>query len=251
MYFCFPKINDMEKRELLYDGKAKQIFATDDPKYVIMNYKDDASAYYGVKKSSIKDKGMMNCHISEIIFNYLQKCGIKTHLVKCIDDNNMLCRRVKAIPLEFIVRNLIAGSLARRLDIQEGTMPQSPIYEICLKSDLLRDPMINRFHVKALGYATDETLDAILKMLKQVNEALQKLFRQVDIDVVDFKLEFGFDNDGELILIDEISPDTARFWDSNSKEILDSDRFRRDLGQVEEAYHEVLDRLQKLTSNLD
>lgn len=240
----------MEKRELLYDGKAKQIFATDDSKYVIMNYKDDASAYYGVKKSSIKDKGMMNCHISEIIFNYLQKCGIKTHLVKRLDDSSMLCRRVKAIPLEFIVRNVIAGSLSRRLDIQEGTLPQSPIYEICLKSDLLRDPMINRFHVKAFGYATDEDLDVILKMMQQVNEALQKLFRLVNIDVVDFKLEFGYDVEGDLILIDEISPDTARFWDSSSKESLDCDRFRRDLGQVEEAYHEVLERLQKLDINL-
>lgn len=240
----------MEKRELLYDGKAKQIFATDDPQYVIMTYKDDTTAYYGVKKSSIKDKGMMNCHISEIIFLYLRKLGIKTHLVKRLDDSSMLCRRVKAIPLEFIVRNVIAGSLSRRLDIQEGTLPQSPIYEICLKSDLLRDPMINRFHVKAFGYATDETLDAILKMLKQVNEALQKLFRLVNIDVVDFKLEFGYDVEGDLILIDEISPDTARFWDSSSKESLDCDRFRRDLGQVEEAYHEVLERLQKLDINL-
>lgn len=240
----------MEKRELLYDGKAKQIFATDDPQYVIMTYKDDTTAYYGVKKSSIKDKGMMNCHISEIIFLYLRKLGIKTHLVKRLDDSSMLCRRVKAIPLEFIVRNVIAGSLSRRLDIQEGTLPQSPIYEICLKSDLLRDPMINRFHVKALGYATDEDLDVILKMMQQVNEALQKLFRLVNIDVVDFKLEFGYDVEGDLILIDEISPDTARFWDSSSKESLDCDRFRRDLGQVEEAYHEVLERLQKLDINL-
>lgn len=236
----------MEKRELLYEGKAKQIFATDDPELVIVSYKDDATAYYGVKKSSIKDKGMLNCHISEIIFTHLAKAGVRTHLVKRLDESSLLCRKAKALPLEFIVRNVIAGSLSRRLDIQEGTVPQSTIYEICLKSDILRDPMINRYHVIALGYTSAEVLDEIQVQLQKINAKLISLFKILDIDVIDFKAEFGFDKDGQLMLIDEISPDTARLWDCNTKDCLDSDRFRRDLGEVSEAYREVLDRLSTL-----
>lgn len=236
----------MEKRELLYEGKAKQIFATDDPDLVIVSHKDDATAYYGVKKTSIKDKGMLNSQISEIIFTHLAKAGIRTHLVKRLDESSLLCRKAKALPLEFIVRNVIAGSLSRRLDIQEGTVPQSTIYEICLKSDLLRDPMINRFHVMALGYASAEILDEIQIQLQKINKKLISLFKILDIDVIDFKAEFGFDKDGQLMLIDEISPDTARLWDCNTKNCLDSDRFRRDLGEVTEAYREVLDRLSSL-----
>lgn len=236
----------MEKRELLYEGKAKQIFATDDPDLVIVSHKDDATAYYGVKKTSIKDKGMLNSQISEIIFTHLAKAGIRTHLVKRLDESSLLCRKAKVLPLEFIVRNVIAGSLSRRLDIQEGTVPQSTIYEICLKSDLLRDPMINRFHVMALGYASAEILDEIQIQLQKINKKLISLFKILDIDVIDFKVEFGFDKDGQLMLIDEISPDTARLWDCNTKNCLDSDRFRRDLGEVTEAYREVLDRLSSL-----
>lgn len=236
----------MEKRELLYEGKAKQIFATDDPELVIVSYKDDATAYYGVKKSSIKDKGMLNCHISEIIFTHLAKAGVRTHLVKRLDESSLLCRKAEALPLEFIVRNVIAGSLSRRLDIQEGTVPQSTIYEICLKSDILRDPMINRYHVIALGYTSAEVLDEIQVQLQKINAKLISLFKILDIDVIDFKAEFGFDKDGQLMLIDEISPDTARLWDCNTKDCLDSDRFRRDLGEVSEAYREVLDRLSTL-----
>ncbi len=236
----------MEKRELLYEGKAKQIFATDDPDLVIVNYKDDATAYYGVKKSSIKDKGKMNCQISEILFTHLGKAGIRTHLVKRLDECSLLCQKAKALPLEFIARNVIAGSLSRRLDIQEGTVPQSTIYEICLKSDTLRDPMINRYHVVALGYTTSEVLDEIQLQLQKINTKLISLFKILDIDVIDFKVEFGFDKDGQLMLIDEISPDTARLWDCNTKNCLDSDRFRRDLGEVSEAYREVLERLSSL-----
>lgn len=236
----------MEKRELLYEGKAKQIFATDDPDLVIVSYKDDATAYYGVKKTSIKDKGMLNSQISEIIFTHLAKAGIRTHLVERLDESSLLCRKAKTLPLEFIVRNVIAGSLSRRLDIQEGTVPQSTIYEICLKSDLLRDPMINRFHVMALGYASAEILDEIQIQLQKINTKLISLFKILDIDVIDFKAEFGFDKDGQLMLIDEISPDTARLWDCNTKDCLDSDRFRRDLGEASEAYREVLDRLSTL-----
>jgi len=235
----------MEKKELLYDGKAKQIYATEDPNLVIIMYKDDATAYYGVKKSSIKNKGILNNRISEIIYTNLGKRGIKTHFVERLDDRNQLCVKVKVMPLEFVVRNVIAGSLARRLDVEEGTMPANPIYEICLKSDYLRDPLINEYHAMALGYATQEELDTIHQLSVQINQALIKMFKKVDIDVIDFKLEFGYDVNGNLLLVDEISPDTARFWDTNSKQKLDKDRFRRDLGKVEEAYQEVLDRLEK------
>ncbi len=236
----------MEKKELLYDGKAKTIFATEDSDYVMMCYKDDAVAYFGVKKSSIKNKGKLNSQISEILFRHLEKAGIPTHFVRRADDSCLLCRRAKPIPLEFIVRNVIAGSLSRRLDIQEGTLPLNTIYEICLKNDALRDPMINRYHVMALGYATAETLDEIQVLLEKVNKKLTSLFKILDVDVIDFKLEFGFDKNGQIMLIDEISPDTARLWDSNTKECLDSDCFRRNLGEVESAYQKVLERLSSL-----
>lgn len=235
----------MEKKELLYDGKAKQIYATEDPNLVIIMYKDDATAYYGVKKSSIKNKGILNNRISEIIYTNLGGKGIKTHFVKRLDDRNQLCIKAKVLPLEFVVRNVIAGFLARRLDVEEGTIPANPIYEICLKSDYLRDPLINEYHAMALGYATQAELDTIHTLEVRINQELVAMFKKVDIDVIDFKLEFGYDDVGNLLLVDEISPDTARFWDTNSKQKLDKDRFRRDLGKVEEAYQEVLDRLEK------
>lgn len=235
----------MDKKELLYDGKAKQIYATDDPNLIIIMFKDDATAYYGVKKSSIHNKGVLNNRISEIIFQRLEEKGIKTHFVKRLDDRNQLCVKAKVIPLEFVVRNVIAGSLARRLDIAEGKIPANAIYEICLKSDYLRDPMINEYHAMALGYATADELKQIHQLTVKINKELKTMFKQVDIDVIDFKVEFGYNKEGELMLIDEISPDTARFWDSISKQKLDKDRFRRDLGKVEEAYKEVLDRLAK------
>ncbi len=236
----------MEKREMIYDGKSKQLFATDDPNYLILTYKDDATAYYGLMHSSIRNKGILNCHISEIIFQRLEQEGIRTHYVKPLDERTLLCRRTKAFPLEFVVRNVIAGSLARRLDIQEGTMPVSPIYEICLKNDLLRDPMINHFHVLALGYADEEELERIRHILGRANEAMKRIFQAVDIDVIDFKLEFGVSLDGEMLIIDEISPDTARFWDTHTREVLDSDRFRRSLGREEYGYYEILNRLQRI-----
>lgn len=235
----------MEKKELLYDGKAKQIYATKDPNLVIIMYKDDATAYYGVKKSSIKNKGILNNRISEIIYMHLEKAGIMTHFVERLDDRNQLCKKAKVLPLEFVVRNVIAGSLARRLDVEEGTIPANPIFEICLKSDYLRDPLINEYHAMALGYATEEELKTVHQLAVRINQELIAMFKKVDIDVIDFKLEFGYDNQGKLLLVDEISPDTARFWDSNNKQKLDKDRFRRDLGKVEEAYQEVLDRLEK------
>lgn len=239
----------MKKQTLIYNGKSKKIFATESQNFIIMTYKDDETAYFGVKKSVIPNKGMLNNKISALIFKYLEKNSIYTHFVEQLDESEQLCRRATTLPLEFIVRNIIAGSLSRRLDIEEGTVPEQPIYEICLKSDVLRDPMINRYHVEGLGIAKEETLDQILVILKKINELLKDLLKKSHIDLIDFKVEFGFDTEGNLMLIDEISPDTARFWDSESHEHLDRDLFRRDLGDVETAYKEVLARLENVLQN--
>ncbi len=239
----------MNKNALIYNGKAKQIFATESPKFVIMSYKDDETAYYGVKKSVIPNKGMLNNKISSLIFKYLENNGIYTHFVEQLNDSEQLCRRAKALPLEFIVRNVIAGSLSRRLDIEEGTIPDCTIYEICLKSDELRDPMINRYHVEALGIAKEETLAQIQEIMQKANTLLKDLMKKSHIDLIDLKMEFGFDSEGKLMIIDEISPDTARFWDSESHEHLDRDLFRRDLGDIEVAYKEVLARLENSLQN--
>lgn len=239
----------MKKQTLIYNGKSKQIFATESQNFVIMTYKDDETAYFGVKKSMIPNKGMLNSKISSLIFQYLERNGIHTHYVEQLDDNEQLCRRATTLPLEFIARNVIAGSLSRRLDIEEGTVPEQPIYEICLKSDALRDPMINGYHVVALGLAKEETLTQILKIMQQINSLLTELLKKSHIDLIDFKVEFGFDSEGNLMLIDEISPDTARFWDSESHEHLDRDLFSRDLGDVEIAYKEVLSRLENVLQN--
>lgn len=233
----------MEKREFLYDGKAKQLYATDDPELVIMLFKDDASAYNGVKKSSIKNKGILNNKISSLIFKTLEKNGIKTHFVERLDDCNQLCKKTEVIPLEFIVRNVVAGSLARRLDIEEGFVPANPIYEICYKNDDLRDPFINETHARAMNLVTEDELEHILRLVPKINKIMINTFANVGITVVDFKMEFGRDKNGQLLLIDEISPDSARFWDSKTKNKLDKDRFRRDMGKIEEAYREVLERL--------
>lgn len=239
----------MNKKSLLYNGKSKQIYATESENFVIMSYKDDETAYYGVKKSTIPNKGALNSRISALLFQHLEKNGIRTHFVESLDDNEQLCRRATTLPLEFIVRNVIAGTLSRRLDIEEGTVPQHTIYEICLKSDVLRDPLINHYHVEALGFANEETLLKIRSLMQQINELLTGLLHKIHIDLIDFKVEFGFDTDGNLMLIDEISPDTARFWDSESHERLDKDLFRRDLGDVKAAYAEVLARLETVLQN--
>ncbi|MDD6184855.1 MAG: phosphoribosylaminoimidazolesuccinocarboxamide synthase [Bacteroidales bacterium] len=236
----------MNRKSLLYNGKSKQIFATESPEYVIMCFKDDETAYYGVKKSTIPNKGALNNMISSLIFQYLEKNGIHTHYVEQLSETEQLCRRATALPLEFIVRNVIAGTLARRLDIEEGTVPKQTIYEICLKSDILRDPLINHYHVEALGLASKENLLDIQNILQTINELLVPAFKKIQIDLIDFKVEFGIDTSGRVMLIDEISPDTARFWDSNSHERLDCDLFRRDLGDIEVAYKEVLTRLENI-----
>lgn len=239
----------MIKKSLLYNGKSKQVFATESQNFVIMAYKDDETAYYGVKKTTIPNKGALNNKISSLLFRFLENNGIHTHFVERLSDTEQLCRHATTLPLEFVVRNVIAGTLSRRLDIEEGTVPEHTIYEICLKSDVLRDPLINHYHVLALGFANEETLCKIRETMQRINELLTGLLKKIHIDLIDFKVEFGFDNDGELMLIDEISPDTARFWDSDSHEKLDKDLFCRDLGDIKVAYTEVLARLETVLQN--
>ena len=234
----------MKQLEMLYEGKAKQVFATDDPDLIIMHYKDDATAFNGVKKAQISQKGVLNNEITTIIFNELIKDGIPTHFVKKLNDRDQLCKKVKIFPLEVIVRNIIAGSMAKRLDIPEGTKINNTVYELCYKNDKLGDPLINEHHAVALGIASYDELKTIYDLTMKINDILKKLFASCGITLVDFKIEFGKTSDGNIVLADEISPDTCRFWDSKTNTKLDKDRFRRDLGNVIEAYEEILRRLQ-------
>ena len=233
----------MQQREFLYEGKAKQIYATDDPELIIIHYKDDATAGNGTKLGQIVEKGIINNSITSKIFNYLHQHGIKTHFRHQLGTRDQLCEKVSIIPLEVIVRNLIAGSLAKRLNIAEGTKPVNTILEICYKDDSLGDPLINDHHAVAIGAASYADLNLIYAQTLQINQLLQGLFASAGIVLVDFKLEFGKNSQGEIVLADEISPDTCRLWDSQTQHKLDKDRFRRDLGSVEEAYLEVLKRL--------
>ena len=225
----------MKQLEMLYEGKAKQVFLTDDPELIVIHYKDAATAFNNLKKATIANKGMLNNKISTIIFKYLHKAGVETHYIETLNDRDQLCKRVTIIPLEVIVRNIIAGSMAKRLGIEEGTKPSNVIYDICYKDDELGDPLINDHHAVALGAVTYEELNQIYAMTAKVNEVLQGLFAKMGITLVDFKIEFGRTSDGKIVLADEVSPDTCRLWDSKTNEKLDKDRFRRDLGHVIEA----------------
>ena len=233
----------MEKRDLIYEGKAKTIYATDDTDKIIMYFKDDATAFNGVKKSSIVNKGVLNNQITEILFRKLEKEGIPTHLIKRLNDREQLCHKVQIVPLEVIVRNVVAGSMAKRLDIAEGTKIDNTIFEICYKVDALGDPLINDHHAVALGVCTYEELDTIFAYTKKINDVMIKIFDDEGIRLIDFKIEFGRMADKTIVLADEISPDSCRLWDKKTNEKLDKDRFRRDLGSVEEAYIEILKRL--------
>lgn len=233
----------MEKKEMLYEGKAKQVFATEDENLIIMHYKDDATAYNGIKKASIQNKGVLNNKITTIIYKKLIASGIPTHYVDTLNDRDQLCKKVKIFPLEVIVRNIIAGSMSKRLGIPEGTEAKNTIFEICYKNDELGDPLINDHHAVALGAATYDELKEIYAITAKVNEELKKMFLSVGVILVDFKIEFGRTNDGKIVLADEISPDTARLWDVSTKKKLDKDRFRRDLGDVIAAYEEIYARL--------
>ncbi|MBQ3437097.1 MAG: phosphoribosylaminoimidazolesuccinocarboxamide synthase [Fusobacterium sp.] len=233
----------MEKRDFIYEGKAKQLYKTDDEDLVIVHYKDDATAGNGAKKGTIHNKGILNNDITTIIFELLEKNGIKTHFVKKLNDRDQLCQKVNIFPLEVITRNLIAGSMAKRVGIPEGTKPSNTIFEICYKNDEYGDPLINDHHAVALNLATYEELAEIYSITAKINNLLKTKFDELGIILVDFKIEFGKNSKGEILLADEITPDTCRFWDKETGEKLDKDRFRRDLGNVEDAYLEIFKRL--------
>ncbi len=234
----------MNVLEQLYEGKAKKVFRTDDPSLYLIRYKDDATAFNGEKKGSIADKGVMNNAITTILFEELGKAGIAHHLVEKLNDREQLVRAVEIVPLEVIVRNVAAGSFAKRFGVAEGTPLKRPTLEYCYKNDDLGDPMINDSQIVALDLASEDELAYIAQQTERINEVLKEIFAKCNLILVDFKIEFGRTPDGELILADEISPDCCRLWDATTREKMDKDRFRRDLGNVEEAYHTVLQRLE-------
>lgn len=233
----------MEKREQMYEGKAKKVFATDDPNLCIVSYKDDATAFNGLKKGTIAGKGVINNRVTNYLMDKLEQEGIPTHFVEELSERDTLVRRVSIVPLEVIVRNIAAGSFSKRFGVPEGTDLKCSTIEFCLKDDELGDPMVNEYHVYACGWATREEVETIKDLTFRVNEYLKKYFAAIGILLVDFKLEFGKTADGKIVLADEISPDTCRFWDMETREKLDKDRFRRDLGNVEDAYQEICKRL--------
>ncbi|WP_394372844.1 phosphoribosylaminoimidazolesuccinocarboxamide synthase [Negativicoccus succinicivorans] len=233
----------MEKLEMMYEGKAKQVFKTDRDDEVIVRYKDDATAFNGAKKGTITDKGVLNNKITTFFFDLLAKNGVPTHFIERLDDREQRVKKLSIVPLEVIIRNRCAGSMAKRYGREEGEELAFPTIEFCLKDDDLDDPLINTYHIRALNIASQEDLDTITKLAFKVNDVLKKFLAEKEVILVDFKLEFGKDTEGNILLGDEISPDTCRFWDANTLEKLDKDRFRRDLGNVEEAYHEMLRRL--------
>ena len=233
----------MEKREQLYEGKAKKVFATDDPTIVLVDYKDDATAGDGAKKGTIRGKGVVNNKLTNNLMKMLAQHGIPTHFVEEISDRETLVKKVQIVPLEVIVRNVAAGSFSKRLGVKEGTPLKCPTLEFSYKNDDYHDPLINHYHALALGLATQDEIDTISKYAFQVNEILSKYLLQFNIRLIDFKLEFGRLPDGTIVLADEISPDTCRFWDATTGAHLDKDLFRRDLGGEEEAYQEVMKRL--------
>ncbi len=226
----------------LYEGKAKKVFSTDNEDYVIVSYKDDATAFNGVKKGTIVGKGVVNNKMSNHMFKMLEKAGVPTHYVEEISDRDTIVKKVEIVKVEVIVRNIAAGSISKRLGIPEGEKLPVTVLEYCYKDDDLGDPLINDYHIQALGLATPEEMEKIASYAMKVNELLADYLKDANIRLIDFKLEFGRFN-GDIVLADEISPDTCRFWDANTNEKLDKDRFRRDLGGVEEAYQEVLRRL--------
>ncbi len=234
----------MKKYEMLYEGKAKKVFRTDDEKRYIVEYKDDATAFNGIKKGTISDKGLVNNKMSALLFKILEDMGIPTHFEELLSDREMLVKAVKILPLEVIVRNVAAGSLAKRLGIEEGVVMKETVLEFCYKNDELGDPIINDYHILAVELATAEEIEIIKKYAFQINEVLKEFFLSRGLKLIDFKLEFGI-YENKVILADEISPDTCRLWDVETNKKMDKDRFRRDLGDVEETYQEVLARLEK------
>ncbi len=233
----------MEKTVQMYEGKAKKVFATDDENLCIVSYKDDATAFNGLKKGTIAGKGVVNNKMSNYLMQLLEKDGVPTHFVKELNDRETLVKKVSIVPLEVIVRNVAAGSFSKRLGVPEGTPLKTTVLEYCYKNDELGDPMVNDYHILAMGYATKEELDTISSLTFKINDFLKNFFKKINVDLIDFKIEFGRTPDGKIVLADEISPDTCRFWDATTHEKLDKDRFRRDMGGVEDAYAEMMKRI--------
>lgn len=233
----------MEAKDMLYEGKAKKVYATDDANLVIVDYKDDATAFNGQKKGTIKGKGAINNRMTNYLMKVLEDKGVPTHFVKEIDDRKTVVKKVEIVPLEVIIRNKAAGSFSKRLGIKEGSELLCPTLEFSYKDDELGDPLINSYMAKAIGAATQEDIDTITKYAFQVNEVLKDFFDQIGIELIDFKLEFGKTPEGTIVLADEISPDTCRYWDKKTGAHLDKDTFRRDLGNPEGAYQEVFKRM--------
>ena len=233
----------MKQLELLYEGKSKQIFKTDSPDSVVVRFKDDTAAFYGIKRANIENKGRLTCDISSMVLGYLNDNDINTHFIERVDDDGQLCRIVEHIPVEVIVRNVVAGSMAKRLGMEEGIIPENTIFDLCLRRSDLGDPLINDHHAVALGLLSYDELAKMYEMSAKINKLIIDLYEKVGITVVDFKIEFGRAADGTLVLADELSPDTCRLWDKATGERMDKDRFRRDLGLVRETYEEVAKRL--------
>ena len=234
---------DMEKKEQLYEGKAKKVFATDDANLVIVDYKDDATAFNGEKKGTITGKGVINNVMSNHMFQLLEQQGVPTHFVEQLSERETLVKKVSSVPLEVIIRNISAGSFAKRFGVEEGIVFDEPTIEFSYKNDELGDPLMNAYHAIALKAATRDEIETIKAMAFKVNEVMKQYFDTLNVILVDFKLEFGKTADGKIVLADEISPDTCRLWDKTTKEKLDKDRFRRDMGGVEEAYQEIMKRV--------
>ncbi len=234
---------DIKKLNQLYEGKAKKVFATSKPSYYIVEYKDDATAFNGVKRGTIAGKGVINNKMSNLMFQLLEKNGVKTHFVEQLNDRETVVKAVKIVPLEIIIRNVAAGSFSKRYGVEEGRALKNPTLEFSLKDDALNDPLINDSHILALDIVSEPELEAIRTLAYKVNDVLKEFFAGVGVKLIDFKIEAGRLPDGTIILADEISPDTCRFWDAKTNEKLDKDRFRRDMGGVEEAYQEMFRRI--------
>lgn len=233
----------MEIKEKLYEGKAKSVYATENPEVLLVDYKDDATAFNGLKKGTISGKGAINNRVTNYMMQLLEKKGVPTHFVEEIDERKTLVKKVSIVPLEVIIRNISAGSFAKNYGVEEGIVFDEPTIEFSYKNDDLGDPLINQYHAIALKLATKEEIERIKELAFKVNEEMKAFFKGLKVDLVDFKLEFGRLSDGTIVLADEISPDTCRFWDSETHEKLDKDRFRRDLGNVEDAYQEMMKRI--------
>ncbi len=233
----------MERGKQLYEGKAKKVFETDDPSILLVSYKDDATAFNGLKKGTIEGKGAINNKVTNFMMQMLEKAGVPTHFVRELSDRETLVKRVSIVPLEVIIRNVSAGSFAKRYGVEEGIVFAQPTIEFSYKNDDLGDPLINSYHAIALSLATRDEIETIKKYAFRVNEVMKEFFLGIGVRLIDFKLEFGRLPDGTIVLADEISPDTCRFWDAKTGEKLDKDRFRRDLGGVEAAYNEMMNRI--------